>query len=88
MKISNIGSAYNIYSKKPVVSRKKSIGTDVFDSFNVSNEAREFQVALKAASSTPEVREDKITAIKKQIDSGNYNISAEAVAEKMMFWLA
>lgn len=88
MKISNIGSAYNIYNKKPAVSRKKGSSGDVFDSFDVSLEAREFQVALKAASSAPDVREDRIAAIKKQIESGSYNVGAETVADKMMSWLA
>lgn len=88
MKISNIGNAYGIYNKKPAVSRKKTSVDETYDNFNVSDEARDFQTVLKAVSSTPEIREDKVNAIKKQIDNGTYNVSAEDIAEKMASWLA
>lgn len=88
MKISNIGSAYGIYSQKPTISRKKNNVGETYDSFNVSDEAKDYQIAYKAVSSSAEVREDKINALKAQIENGSYNVSAEAVAEKMMSWLA
>lgn len=88
MKISNIASVYNIYNKKPAVSRKKAGVNEAYDSFNVSDEARDFQVAYKAASAAPDIREDRVNAIKAQVENGSYNVSAEAVADKMMSWLA
>lgn len=88
MKISNIGYAYGVYNKKPAVSRKKTSVGEAYDNFDVSDEARVFQSALKAASSAPEIREDKVNAIKQQIEKGTYNVSAEDVAEKMLSWLA
>ncbi len=88
MKISNIGNAYGIYSRKPAVSRKKTSVSESYDNFNVSDEARDFQTAFKAVSSLPEIREDKVNEIKEKMKNGTYNVTAEAVAEKMCSWLA
>lgn len=88
MKISNIGSAYGIYNRKPTVSRKNITVSETHDDLNVSSEARDFQAAFKAVSSLPEIREDKVNEIKEQIKNGTYNVEAEAVAEKMFSWLA
>lgn len=84
MKISNISNAYDIYTKKPAVSGKKNKLSVKKDDLNVSDEAREFQNVFKAVSSTPDIREDKINRIKDKIESGNYNINSEDIADKML----
>lgn len=54
------------------------------DKIEISTEAREIQVAMKALKETPEVREAKIDEIRAQIKNGTYNPSAEDVAEKLL----
>jgi negative regulator of flagellin synthesis FlgM len=50
----------------------------------ISAKAREFSKAKEAASGAPDVREEKIAELKKRIASGNYQINAEAIANKMV----
>lgn len=88
MKVLNVGSAYNIYANKPAVSRMKAKTGEKKDDFNVSAQARDFQTAYKAAMNAPDVREDRISAIKEQMDKGTYNVSADDVAEKILSQLA
>ena len=87
MKISNISKLYKTYEAKPVVSGKKIVSGEKKDKLNVSDQAKEFQTALKAALSSPSVREDKINDIKTRIDNGSYNVSAEDIANKMMTYI-
>ncbi len=42
-----------------------------------------FEFAAGAVANSPEVREEKVARIKALFDAGQYNISAEAVAEKL-----
>jgi flagellar biosynthesis anti-sigma factor FlgM len=39
---------------------------------------------LEVLEATPELREDKIAAIKKEIPEGTYQVKAECIAEKML----
>lgn len=84
MKISSISQVYKTYEAKPTVASKKVNSSDKKDKVNVSDQAREFQFALKAAMASPSVREEKVDAIKSQIDNNSYNVSAEEIANKMM----
>ncbi len=50
----------------------------------MSRKAQELQKARKALKDIPDVREDKVARIKKQIENGTYEIDAEETAEKMI----
>jgi len=50
----------------------------------ISPRAKEMAQAKSIAQSTPDVREDKIAALKKKIAEGSYKVDANAVAEKMV----
>lgn len=64
------------------VEKKPALGLEP-DKIEISKEAKEVQAAMVAASKLPEVREDKVAAIKKQIQEGTYNPSSDDVVEKM-----
>ncbi|MDP2662426.1 MAG: flagellar biosynthesis anti-sigma factor FlgM [Dehalococcoidia bacterium] len=54
------------------------------DEVSVSRSDREMQEAQSAVRNAPDVREDKVAAIKKQIDAGTYTVPVEAVVEKLL----
>ncbi len=87
MKISNISQVYKAYEAKPIVPGKKISDSQKKDKLNVSEQAKEFQVALKAAMSSPSVREDKVNDIKNKISSNSYNVSAEDIADKIISYI-
>lgn len=87
--INSLLKAYNkenIHSNKPDKTQQKT-RTDRsrgLDQTNLSEEARGFQTALKVARSTPEVREGKVAELREAIRTGNYSVTGEEIAEKMI----
>ncbi|MBP7765342.1 MAG: flagellar biosynthesis anti-sigma factor FlgM [Deltaproteobacteria bacterium] len=51
---------------------------------HLSTTAREIQKAKVAVSELPDIREEKVQAIKAQVEKGTYNVSGEQIAEKMV----
>ena len=54
------------------------------DAYEVSQFAKEYQIAKNAVSKTSDVREDRVAEIKEALASGTYNVSAQEIAEKMV----
>ena len=51
---------------------------------NLSTTAKDVQNLSNAISKLPDVREDKVQALKDQIEKGTYKVDAEKTAEKMV----
>ena len=85
MKINQIHQISEIYGATST--RKmtpKDTKTNAKDKLEISDTAKHFQIALKAAKDSPDIREEKVGKIKTQIESGTYSVSAAEVAGKMM----
>jgi negative regulator of flagellin synthesis FlgM len=54
------------------------------DQVTLSDAARQMAAAHDAVKAAPDVRQDKVDAIKQQIDSGTYQVSAHVLARKMV----
>lgn len=50
----------------------------------ISDQAQQFKNARAALDNLPEIREDKVNQIQSQLQTNNYNIPGEKVAEKML----
>ena len=80
-----IGRAY--LRPPPVVQRKTSISRSrklSKDKVILSPRATEVQRLKKLANDVPDVRQEKIDAIKRQIETGTYNVSAKSVAKSII----
>lgn len=87
MRIQNdgINKILNIYKNQGNISKtNKSDKTNRRDELNISNEAHEFQLAMKSVKEQPEIREKKVEELKRQIKAGTYKVDAKKIAEKMM----
>ncbi len=87
MKVFNIPQVNQVlktYQKQVEKAEKTEAAAMVRDKIEISDEARDFQTAMKAFKELPDVRQDKIDALKGQVDSGQYKPSAEAVVDKIM----
>lgn len=85
MKINQIQQITEVYGASSA--RKmapKETKASAKDKLEISDTAKHFQLALKAAKDAPDIRQDKVDKIKAQIDSGTYNVSGKEVANKMM----
>ncbi|MEJ2639588.1 MAG: flagellar biosynthesis anti-sigma factor FlgM [Desulfosarcinaceae bacterium] len=54
------------------------------DAVTLSTQVRQLQAAREALSAMPEVREEKVAAIRTQIEAGTYEIDGEKIAGKMI----
>jgi negative regulator of flagellin synthesis FlgM len=54
------------------------------DNVELSQSARDLQRAQKALQDLPDIREDKVAALKQQIQNGTYDIRADKIAANML----
>jgi negative regulator of flagellin synthesis FlgM len=54
------------------------------DNVKLSQSARDLQGALKALRDLPDIRENKVAALRQQIENGAYDIRADKIAAKML----
>ncbi|MBN1592506.1 MAG: flagellar biosynthesis anti-sigma factor FlgM [Candidatus Coatesbacteria bacterium] len=57
---------------------------EVSDQVSISSEAKLRALAHGALEQIPDVRQDRVEKLSKLIESGQYNPSAEKIAEKML----
>jgi negative regulator of flagellin synthesis FlgM len=64
----------------------KQVGAQsaVTEKISLSTQAKDIQQIRQVLDQTPDVREDKVIELKRQIDSDNYRINAGKIAEKMV----
>lgn len=71
----------NSYKKNTPVTSVSGLKAD---SLELSNRAKEMQLAKEITLKSPDVRADKISELKKQIKEGKYQVSAADIADKMI----
>ncbi|MGW8187017.1 MAG: flagellar biosynthesis anti-sigma factor FlgM [Desulfobacterales bacterium] len=54
------------------------------DNVKLSQSARDLQRAQRALQDMPDIREDKVAALKQQIENGTYDIRADKIAANML----
>lgn len=70
--------------KKQQSSKQVSSSELKGDSLNISNEAYSTAKKVDQLKEMPDVREEKVSALKREIDSGTYNVAGKEVAEKIV----
>lgn len=85
MRIEAYSQVQQLYSSnkvsKPQATKKTG---DVRDTVSFSSIGKDIQVAKQAVSAAPDIREDKVAALKAAIKNGTYDVSGEAFAEKLL----
>ena len=84
MRVEAVNQISQIY--KPSGSKKynKQDSVNNRDAYEISQSAKDYQVAKNAVADAPDVREDKVAQLKEALASGSYNVSAQEVAEKIV----
>jgi negative regulator of flagellin synthesis FlgM len=54
------------------------------DKVEISSQSRDMQKIHDILAQTPDIRSEKVAALKKAIEEGRYQVSAEKIAEKMI----
>lgn len=76
--VHNVLKAYSKTAKKIEPTAKAS------DRVEISDAAREMQIARRAIDQLPDIREDKVNEIKALMQSGKYKPSAQDVLDKIL----
>ncbi|HZK57322.1 MAG TPA: flagellar biosynthesis anti-sigma factor FlgM [Clostridia bacterium] len=82
---SNINKIIQVYGKTKT---KKVDNTENVeapkDELQLSNKAKEYQIAMKAFKNLPEIREDLVNELKDKIQQGTYNVTGGEIADKII----
>ncbi len=54
------------------------------DQVNLSQQALDMRVARSALAETPAVRQDRVSAVRAQLESGEYKVDSREVARKLL----
>jgi negative regulator of flagellin synthesis FlgM len=54
------------------------------DKVDLSSQSKEMNRISEVLTAVPDVRAEKVEALKKQVESGQYQVKSDAVAEKMI----
>lgn len=79
--LNQISQIYKPTSPKKIEKQGEVVKKDAYE---ISQSARDYQIAKKAIAEAPDVREDKVSEMKEALASGTYNVSSQEIAEKMI----
>ena len=83
MKINRTDRLLQVYTN--MEASKTKINKKVFekDKIEFSERAMDYQFALKKLKEVPDIRMEKVEKLKKEIQTGNYNISGREIVDKI-----
>ncbi len=84
MRIDAYNKISQVYQTSNIQKVSKISGGTEKDKLEISDTAKDYQIAKQAIGQIPDVREDKVNAIKKQMQSGTYNVNMEEVASHIV----
>lgn len=79
--IQKIMGAYGKTTKQVKKTKTEMVQADKIE---ISSQAREFQVAMKALKALPDIREEKVSAVRDQMKKSAYAPSSDDVAQKIL----
>lgn len=83
-KASGTGAALGVTPAKVSVSGQSADGLPVELSNGARSKAAEMQKAKQIAQDTPDIREDKVAAIKERIKNGTYQLDSGLIADGIL----
>jgi negative regulator of flagellin synthesis FlgM len=82
--LSRVGSSTPASPTPRPVAPPSGSGADPAVRVELSGRARELHAALVAANAAPDVRTEKVAAVKAKVDAGTYSVDANVVARRML----
>ncbi|WP_029502249.1 flagellar biosynthesis anti-sigma factor FlgM [Lachnoclostridium phytofermentans] len=84
MRIDALSKINQLYKANDTRKVSKSYDGNKKDSVEISQMGKDFQIAKQAVSAAPDIRQEKVEEIKQKLASGDYEISLEDLADKMI----
>jgi len=83
MKINKTDKIIPIYENMSLKKVKFNKRNNDKDGIEISEKAKDYQFALSKLKEVPEMRMEKVNKIKKEIESGTYNVEGKEIVDKM-----
>lgn len=84
MRIDAYNQISQIYGAKQTARTREAANTKKRDELTISSTGRDYQIARQALGSVPDIREDRVAAIKAGIADGSWQVSADSFAAKVI----
>lgn len=84
MRIEAYNQIAGLYKTSKTTKTYNNYGVISKDEVQISQTGRDFQIAKQAVAQSTNVREDRVAQLKAKIESGEYQISADDFASKLM----
>ena len=84
MRIDAMNQVSQIYSNNRTRKAVNDNKTSFADTLELSQAGKDLQVAKTAVNAAPEVREDRVAALKAAMANGTWSVSDEDLADKML----
>lgn len=69
---------------KTTAAQKNSKSASTRDEFTISSAGKDLQIAKTAVAQASDIRDDKVALLKNKIDSGEYSVSPDDFAAKLL----
>ncbi len=84
MRIDAYNQISQLYQAQQTAKVDKQTKVQSRDQIQISQKARDHQIAKKAVFDAPDVREDLVASIKARMDAGTYEVSNEDFAQALI----
>ena len=84
MRIDAVNRVSQLYQANSTKKVAKQTRTEKYDSVQISQLGKDYQVAKAAVAGTPDVRTDLVNDIKTRMQNGTYDVSMEMLADKLL----
>ncbi|MEG0962926.1 MAG: flagellar biosynthesis anti-sigma factor FlgM [Lachnospiraceae bacterium] len=84
MRVEAYNQVAQIYNTSKTGKMKSTERTGRRDEVQISQAGRDYQVAKQAVAETSDIREDKVAQLKLSMESGNYKVTSQEFASKLI----
>lgn len=84
MRIEAYAQIQQLYNTKKVNQVQKKSSVSFADQVQISSLGKDIQTAKQAVANSPDIREELTTSIQDRIQSGNYDVSSDDFAAKLL----
>jgi len=82
----NVGNVTGVYTNDKRISRLENTNkiSPAKDDVKISSVGKDFTIAMNALKDVPDIRMDRVNEISAKIASGEYNVSGNDIAAKIL----
>jgi len=82
----NVGNVTGVYTNDKRISRVENVNTisPAKDDVKISSVGKDFTIAMNALREVPDIRMDRVNELSAKIESGEYNVSGDDIASKIL----